>query len=582
MQPTSLAVTSAAPRAVARDAPAAPPLTLAADTRSVRQAQQEDLMRLSRTIQLGTAVLLSMMVAGVCSGRTIHVPHDLSTIGAAVGVAECGDTVLVASGVYQEWGIHVTSGVHLLSETGDPAQTVIDASQEGRILILEEVPSEVVVSGFTLRGGYGGQLTGGALYCRSSATAVQHCVFSENEACHGGAIACWESSTITLQHCLFEANGAAGRGGAAYVRDSSIALISDSIFSDNWADSHGGALRISYWSELSVVGCFLAGNEADHGGGISASGCSAEISQSRFEGNHARNTGAALKLASYWPDLPVTIHDCVFSANTSEYSGGALSAEGAFEPVITDCVFSGNTTEAFGGALHFVAGCVLTLARCTVSANSAGVRGGGVSYAGTDSDPRPVFTECEFTGNTAGVCGGALHIGSCSPVATHCTFAGNSAGSEGGAVRFWGYCWPEFANCTLYDNHAGERASGVMATSHAQVIFENTIIAFGTGAESVRCEGDASITLRSCDVYGNDGGDWVGCISSQGADAGNMWADPLFCLEENPECPLSLHPDSPCIVASSVNPSPIGAWGIGCGSTTVRRASWGAIKASYK
>ena len=36
MQPTSLAVTSTAPRAFARDAPAAPPLTLAADTRSVR------------------------------------------------------------------------------------------------------------------------------------------------------------------------------------------------------------------------------------------------------------------------------------------------------------------------------------------------------------------------------------------------------------------------------------------------------------------------------------------------------------------------------------------------------------------
>jgi hypothetical protein len=33
MQPTSLAVTSTAPRAVARDAPAAPALTLAADTR---------------------------------------------------------------------------------------------------------------------------------------------------------------------------------------------------------------------------------------------------------------------------------------------------------------------------------------------------------------------------------------------------------------------------------------------------------------------------------------------------------------------------------------------------------------------
>ena len=36
LQPPSLAVTPTAPRASARDAPAAPVLTLAADTRSVR------------------------------------------------------------------------------------------------------------------------------------------------------------------------------------------------------------------------------------------------------------------------------------------------------------------------------------------------------------------------------------------------------------------------------------------------------------------------------------------------------------------------------------------------------------------
>jgi hypothetical protein len=37
-----LAVTSTAPRAVARDAPAAPALTLAADTRSVRGARHPE------------------------------------------------------------------------------------------------------------------------------------------------------------------------------------------------------------------------------------------------------------------------------------------------------------------------------------------------------------------------------------------------------------------------------------------------------------------------------------------------------------------------------------------------------------
>ena len=64
MQPTSLAVTSTAPGAGAPDAPAAPALTLAADTRSVRLLAE---MRVSREIQMQRmferiAVLLAFML----------------------------------------------------------------------------------------------------------------------------------------------------------------------------------------------------------------------------------------------------------------------------------------------------------------------------------------------------------------------------------------------------------------------------------------------------------------------------------------------------------------------------------------
>jgi hypothetical protein len=51
MQPTSLAVTPTAPGAVATDAPAAPALTLAADTRSVSlqlEARRTDRKRIER------------------------------------------------------------------------------------------------------------------------------------------------------------------------------------------------------------------------------------------------------------------------------------------------------------------------------------------------------------------------------------------------------------------------------------------------------------------------------------------------------------------------------------------------------
>jgi len=80
MQPTSLAVTPTAPRAVARDAPAAPALTLAADTRSVRWAQ----LAKGGTLQkpaLAIALLI-LVAANILWAVVLRRPTPL--VGAAV------------------------------------------------------------------------------------------------------------------------------------------------------------------------------------------------------------------------------------------------------------------------------------------------------------------------------------------------------------------------------------------------------------------------------------------------------------------------------------------------------------------
>jgi hypothetical protein len=64
MQPTSLAVTPTAPRASARDAPAAPALTLAADTRSVRQLMEDPLVPEKEIRVTGTRERVDALFAG--------------------------------------------------------------------------------------------------------------------------------------------------------------------------------------------------------------------------------------------------------------------------------------------------------------------------------------------------------------------------------------------------------------------------------------------------------------------------------------------------------------------------------------
>jgi hypothetical protein len=71
--------------------------------------------------------------------------------------------------------------------------------------------------------------------------------------------------------------------------------------------------------------------------------------------------------------------------------------------------------------------------------------------------------------------------------------------------------------------------------------------------------------LTCCDVYGNEGGDWVGCIADQYGIDGNISEDPFFC-----EGSLYLSSDSPCLYGPC---GQIGAHGQGCFGPHPRIAS---------
>jgi hypothetical protein len=111
--------------------------------------------------------------------------------------------------------------------------------------------------------------------------------------------------------------------------------------------------------------------------------------------------------------------------------------------------------------------------------------------------------------------------------------------------------------------------------------FDNSILAFGEFGAAVFCMGGGSATLTCCDLFGNAGGDWVGCLSGQLEVSGNLSADPLFCAPG--EGNLHLRKDSPCAEFSPPNPecSLIGAYPVECDETPVLRSNWGRLKRLY-
>lgn len=92
-----------------------------------------------------------------------------------------------------------------------------------------------------------------------------------------------------------------------------------------------------------------------------------------------------------------------------------------------------------------------------------------------------------------------------------------------------------------------------------------TIIASAPQGSAVSCNGDVTFMLSCCDLYGNAGGDWTGCIADQGSIANNLSADPLFCGDHYP-APCTLHSNSPCAGGPC---GIVGARPIGCGASSV-------------
>lgn len=224
----------------------------------------------------------------------------------------------------------------------------------------------------------------------------------------------------------------------------------------------------------------------------------------------------------------VTIKDGVNS------HGAGIRCIGS-SPLINDCVFLNNSADLRGGGLLCGASSTPSITDCVFTGNNAGNEGGGIC---SDSNSHPWLSGCIFTGNTAGQSGGGLCGGTPSIPAggemTGCTFYGNSA-MAGGAIYM----------------HTGSTAS-----------VNRTLIAFGTGGGAVDSDDPPSAPSFWCsDIYGNEGGDWVGFIAGQLGMNSNISEDPRFC---DPPENLSLCIDSSCLPENSPCGQSIGALGLGC------------------
>jgi predicted outer membrane repeat protein len=320
-----------------------------------------------------------------------------------------------------------------------------------------------------------------------------------------------------------------------------------------------------------ITHCIFAANTATFAGGAIGIGNGAPlIRDCTFEANTAQVGGAI-----YCNNASPTVQYCEFKSDSAVVSGGALASEHG-SPTVENCRFMENWAGESGGAIRCFYDDDATLTDLFLSGNAAGQVGGGMSLEDVVSGE---VSGCTLTVNTAEA-GGAVHAAG-NVTLNACTMYENSAGQVGGAIIYGGASL-DVRSCTISANSALNGA-GIACADDQEVTVSNTAIVFSLKGEAVYCFGGARIRLDCCDVYGNAGGDWIGCIANQDTLPGNFSADPEFCGVAG-SGNFELQSDSPCAPGNhpkGVDCGIIGAQPVGCGTTPVESTTWGAIKSLF-
>ena len=179
-------------------------------------------------------------------------------------------------------------------------------------------------------------------------------------------------------------------------------------------------------------------------------------------------------------------------------------------------------------------------------ADNSALEGGGIRFCFfIGALPEPTIARNTLVDNDALTLGGGIAIYDADPVIENCTLDGNDAGTSGGGL------------------HAAQCSTAPLVT--------NTIVSNSTSGGGVALD-SAVLTTSFCNVWSNEGGDYVGCTPGPT----DISEDPLYCSIVSRD--LTLRDDSPCLPGNNPWNELIGAHEAGgCGTSVDGTVSEGGL-----
>ena len=310
----------------------------------------------SRLAPAWRSAVVLCAVCGTTQADTLRVPAEHATIGAAIRMAQPGDTVLVADGTYtgpDNRGLDFEGkAITVRSEFG-PEGCVIDCQGEDRAFLFHSGESRAaVVEGFRI---------------------------TKGRAANGGGIECTLESSPTIRDCVFLDNFAEACGGGVAARGNSHPLIERCVFLDNIAQSpelqaQGGGLCFFVLGDATVIDCAFIGNQAEYGGAMAVDVSFPTIINCLVADNFAEITGGGIVCSASDP----LIINTTFTGNIAQ-RGGAVDLSGLVLdsfPELINCIAWDDSPEEFGGI------------RGEVTATWSNIQGGWPGSGNIDANPR--------------------------------------------------------------------------------------------------------------------------------------------------------------------------------------------------
>jgi hypothetical protein len=272
------------------------------------------------------------LVTAASAQNTIRVPADQPTIQQAIGIAQNGDTVLVAPGTYLE-NIDFLGKAITVASSGGASVTTIDGGNKASVVTFKTSEgNNSILQGFTITHGTA-SFEGAGIMISSASPTVENNIITANQGCQGVGVAVGFGSPIIRSNTIsnnIQATCSGGDGGGISVRGVGTSQILNNIITGNQISGggDGGGIGLN-GSSATIVGNTIQHNHVfNDGGGISLINAdSANIIQNLITDNSANGNGGGV----FWSVPsgnrgPLLVNNTV--ANNTAGSGSAAFSVG--------------------------------------------------------------------------------------------------------------------------------------------------------------------------------------------------------------------------------------------------------------